>query len=200
LFDVTIGIPIKPFLAAKRRLADILDHSARTVLSRRLAARTVEAVVGSGARPLVLSADDTVTQWARALGVDVLLDEGSSLDQAAHMAVSRVRQSNGAWAILHADLPVLTAAHLSVPVATLAAGVAVLAPSSDGGTSLVGSVVDHFPFAYGVASFHRHLASMAALTAGEVCVVTNLGLLLDLDTPDDLAAAAGTADGAWLAR
>ncbi len=200
MFDVTIGIPVKPFPAAKGRLAEILGDSARAELGRELADRTLAAVAESGARPLVLSADDAVTEWARSLAVDVLLDEGSSLDRAAHVAVAEIRRSARAWAILHADLPLLTASHLTEAVGELAAGGAVLAPSSDGGTSLVGASLAHFPFRYGPGSFHRHLAALSSLTGGSVRVITNIGLLLDLDTPHDLAAAAGKADGAWLAR
>ena len=45
-------------------------------------------------------------------------------------------------------------------------------------------------FAYGPGSFHRHLA---AVSGGPVRVVVATATALDLDTPDDLAAAAGSA-------
>lgn len=193
--DVVVGIPVKPFPAAKRRLGAVLDDEARAVLGRRLAERTVEAVAEAGARPLVLSADDAVTDWARSIGVAVLLDEGSSLDEAARTAVMHVRRESLAWAILHADLPVLTAHHLDDALAVVVGGGAVVAPSSDGGTSLIGSSLDVFEFSYGPGSFHRHLAVLAD---HDPVVIVNRGLALDLDTPDDLAAAARTAEGTWL--
>lgn len=192
---VVVGIPVKPFPAAKRRLGAVLDDEARAVLGRRLAERTVEAVGEAGGRPLVLSADDMVTDWARSIEVDVLLDEGSSLDEAARTAVVYVRRRSRAWAILHADLPVLTARHLENALAVVARGGTVIAPSSDGGTSLIGSSLDVFEFSYGPGSFHRHLA---ALAGHDPVVIVNRGLALDLDTPDDLAAAAPTVEGAWL--
>lgn len=193
--EVTFGIPVKPFGAAKRRLADVLDPPARAVLGRRLAERTVRAVADSHSRVIVLSADEAVTRWAHTFGVEVLLDEGSSLDAAAHAAVRHTRGGGGPWAILHADLPVITAADLSRAVEWLSSGRAVIAPSSDGGTSLLGSSSDHFEFAYGAGSFHRHLARLAPL---DPAVIVTRGLLLDLDTPHDLAAARATAEGAWL--
>ncbi len=195
MLDVNIGIPVKPFPAAKGRLAAVLDGPNRAELGRRLAIRTVKAVVESGARALILSADDAVTRWADSIGVDVLLDEGSSLNRAAETAVTHIRGNGGAWAILHADLPLLTGADLSRPVSHLADGGAVLAPSSDGGTSMVGASLDWMSFAYGAGSFHRHLATLAR---HEPLVVTNRGLLLDLDTPDDLVAASATTEGSWL--
>lgn len=195
--DVTFGIPVKPFGAAKRRLAEVLDAEARARLGQQLAERTVSAVAECDARPLVLSADEAVTRWAQAFGVDVQLDEGSSLDAAADAAVSRIRHEKGAWAILHADLPIITGTDLAVAVDLLSGGRSVIAPSSDGGTSLLGSSSDRFVFSYGKGSFHRHLCGLAS--SGPAIVIAR-GLLLDLDTPDDLAAARATPEGAWLTR
>lgn len=194
--EVVIGIPVKPFPAAKRRLASVLDDTGRAALGRKLAERTVHAVLEAGAQPLVLSADDPVTGWARAIGVEVLLDEGSSLDEAAQIAVGEARRRGAAWGILHADLPVLTADDLRTAIMVLGDGGAVVAPSSDGGTSLVGSSLERFAFSYGPGSFHRHLA---ALSAHDPQVIVTRGLALDLDTPADLAAARATVEGAWLA-
>jgi 2-phospho-L-lactate guanylyltransferase len=195
VLDVIIGIPVKPFAAAKRRLAAVLDDAGRARLGKELAERTVATVTESGASPLVLSADDLVTEWAHDIGVEVLLDEGSSLDEAAGAAVTEARHRRGAWAILHADLPLLTSRDLVATVETLSAGGAVIAPSSDGGTSLVGCSLDVFSFSYGPGSFHRHLAALAALSPA---VVVSRGLCLDLDTPEDLTAAIGAGGGAWL--
>lgn len=195
--QVIIGVPVKPFGVAKRRLAAVLDADERARLGRALAERTVEAVAAAGAFPLILSADDQVTDWSRSIGAEVLLDEGSSLDRAATAAVALIRGRQAAWGVLHADLPTLTSRDLEASLRLLADGGAVISPSSDGGTSLVGSSLDAFVFRYGPGSFHRHLA---ALAGGAPQVVVNRGLALDLDTPDDLRAAAGTKEGAWLRR
>ena len=193
--DVTFGIPVKPFGAAKQRLADVLDSEARARLGRQLAERTVGAVAECGARPLVLSADDAVTRWAQSFDVEVQLDEGSSLNAAAEAAVRRIRHENGTWAILHADLPIITAADLTTAIEFLGAGRPVIAPSSDGGTSLLGSPFDQLVFSYGKGSFERHLRRLAS---SDPAIVIARGLLLDLDTPQDLAAASATPEGAWL--
>ena len=72
------------------------------------------------------------------------------------------------------------------------AGRHVLAPSYDGGTSALGGR-GPFQFAYGVASFHRHLHAGRAPS-----VVSSLGFQLDIDSPDDLFVAAHHPRGAWL--
>jgi 2-phospho-L-lactate guanylyltransferase len=195
--EVVIGIPVKPFTAAKRRLTDVLDPGARARLGKQLAEHTVRAVAGSGATPLVLSADDHVTDWAGSMGVDVLLDEGSSLDEAATAAVTAIRSRGASWAVLHADLPTLASDDLAVAVGVLGGGGAIVSPSSDGGTSMLGASLDDFEFAYGPGSFHRHLARLAR---HDVVVIVNRGLSLDLDTPDDFVAAASSASGQWLAE
>ncbi len=189
-----IAVPIKPFDSAKRRLASVVPASVRSALSEALAAHTVRVVAATSAVPLVLSADEDVTTWAGGMDIDVLLDEGSSLDQAATGAVAWASARSSPWAILHADLPLLMPADLDAPIRRLEAGGAVLAASSDGGTSLIGAAED-VEFAFGPASFHRHLARLAAR---DPLVVHSAGLALDLDEPADLAAALADPRGRWL--
>lgn len=187
-----VAIPVKPFDAAKQRLGDLLSDEQRAVLSMELARRTANAAIAAGASPLILSADEIVSEWAAGQGYDVLLDEGSSLDEAAHAAT--LFANNEPWLICHADLPLLRSEDLARAVGLMTRGSWVLAPSSDGGTSLIGGI-GQFDFAFGRASFHRHLARLAHRT---VHVMTSVGTLLDLDLPDDFIAAAGHPRGAWL--
>lgn len=187
-----VAIPVKPFDAAKQRLSDVLSDEQRSVLSMELARRTANAAIAAGAAPLILSADDVVSEWAANQGYDVLLDEGSSLDEAAHAAT--LFANNEPWVICHADLPLLRSEDLARAVALMAGGSWVLAPSNDGGTSLIGGI-GQFEFAFGPGSFHRHLAR---LSHRAVHVMTSVGTLLDLDLPGDFVAAANHPRGAWL--
>lgn len=187
-----IGIPVKPFDTAKQRLGGLLAAEQRQQLSIELARRTADAAIAAGATPLILSADDAVSEWATGHGYDVVLDEGSSLDEAAHAATRFA--AGEPWVICHADLPLLRSEDLTCAVGILAQGSWVLAPSSDGGTSMIGGI-GRFDFAFGPGSFHRHLAR---LTVTPLRIVTAVGTLLDLDTPADFAAAASHARGAWL--
>lgn len=187
-----VAIPVKPFDVAKERLSSILSPSQREKLSVELARRTALAAIAAGASPLILSADDAVTKWAAAQGYDVLLDEGSSLNEAAHSATVFAKEEP--WVVCHADLPLLMADDLMRALDLMQAGTWVVAPSSDGGTSLIGGVGD-FDFAFGPGSFHRHLARLACRP---VRVLTSVGTLLDLDTAGDFRAAAAHPRGRWL--
>jgi 2-phospho-L-lactate guanylyltransferase len=188
--SLLVGVPIKPFGVAKARLAPALDARARSSLGREIAAHTLRTVEASGARAAVVTADPGVSRWARRHQWEVLTEApGQGLDAAAR-AVTEA--AHGApWAIVHADLPLLTAADLAAAWDALVAG-SVLAPSHDGGTTLVAGR-GAFPFSYGPGSFFRHLAAAPAAT-----VVVRVGLALDLDTVTDLTGALRLPAGAWL--
>jgi 2-phospho-L-lactate guanylyltransferase (CobY/MobA/RfbA family) len=81
---------------------------------------------------------------------------------------------------------------LEVVVSAVESGREVIAPSSDGGTSAL-SARAPIEFAYGSASFHRHLTRLT-----EPMVVIRPGLLQDIDSPQDLTAARSHPAGAWL--
>ncbi len=187
-----VAIPVKPFDVAKKRLGGVLSNEQRQALSVELARRTANAAIDAGAAPLILSADEVVSDWATSQGYDVLLDEGSSLDEAAHAAT--LFANDEPWVVCHADLPLLRSDDLAQAIAKMRDGAWVLAPSSDGGTSLIGGI-GQFDFAFGPASFHRHLARLSHRT---VHVMASLGTLLDLDVPGDFTAAAAHPRGAWL--
>ncbi len=187
-----VAIPVKPFDVAKQRLSSFLPADQRQALSVELARRTASATIEAGASPLILSADNAVSEWAATQRYEVLFDEGSSLNEAAHAATLFAR--NDPWLFCHADLPLLRSYDVARALDVMVGGSWVLAPSSDGGTSLIGGV-GQFDFAFGPGSFHRHLAR---LTERTVSVVASVGTLLDLDVPADFRAAADHPRGAWL--
>jgi 2-phospho-L-lactate guanylyltransferase len=190
---VLCGIPVKPFGAAKGRLATVLPSAQRRELSRRLAAHTVEVVAVAGAVPLILAGDDEVGAWAETLGVEVSFEEGADLNRAAAAAVRLAHRRNLGWLICHADLALLTSADLTPLIERVASGGWVIAASSDGGTTVIGGNASSFRFAYGAASFHRHLQS---LTGQDPSVHISPGLSIDLDGPADLSAVRDQA--AWM--
>lgn len=192
---MVVAVPVKPFDAAKQRLASVLDPATRRTLSIGLAAHTLAAVVDGGAEPLVLSADIEVTKWANEQGLPVLIDPGSSLNRAAAGAVEWAVRRGMAWAICHADLPLVGPSDIATAVESIGNAVATIAHSSDGGTSLIGTHRSDFDFSYGPGSFHRHLARLGD---GKISVLSRLGLGLDLDHPSDLEACLSLPQGAWL--
>lgn len=191
---VVVAIPVKGFDGAKRRLAGTLDAGRRRALGRALAGRVVEAVTAAGLDPVVVAGDREVSAWATGLGLACLDDPGGGLDGAAGAAVELARSRQVPWMVCHADLPLLDAADVAACLDPVESGRVVLAPSADGGTSLAGGT-GPFRFAYGPASFHRHLA---AASHRRPVVVGRLGLWLDVDGPADLDAALTHHRGAWL--
>lgn len=194
--EVVVAVPVKPFDAAKARLSSLLPPSTRRRLGRLLALRTLSTARAAGALPLLLAADAEVAALAKAAGVEVVRDDGSSLSEAANRAVAWATGRGAGWIVCHADLPLLTAADLEWAVGLVAGGRTVLAPSADGGTSLAGSPGPSVELSYGPGSFRRHLAGAAGL---DPVILTGIAYQLDLDRPADLSAAAAHPDGRWLA-
>ena len=146
---------------------------------------------------MVLAADRPVLDWATKRGWDAILDRQPSLNAAAAGAVEVAEQRDVAWMVVHADLPLLAPEDIRLAMKALQSAGWVLAPSSDGGTSLIGGRGDPgFEFAYGKASFHRHLSRLRHRSPR---ILHRLGLALDLDLPSDLRAVLSHPRGGWLA-
>jgi 2-phospho-L-lactate guanylyltransferase len=178
---IVAGVPVKSFSAAKMRLAAAIAPDARIALSQEMARRTCALLAEAGARPLVLAADTEVARWAQALAHEVVLDEGSDLNQAAATAITVA--SGQPWLLLHADLPLLDSEVLATLLAAVEDGQSVIAPSRDGGTPAIGASVTTFDFGYGPSSYHRHLRRLAPT---DPKVLIDPRLAIDLDEPSDL--------------
>ncbi len=173
----SIGIPIRSFSGAKVRLVPALDGKQRAALARRLAAHTVDVARACG-DVAVVTASAEVADWAKSIGVRVVTEGGSGLDAAAGSFVADAGRRP--WAVLHADLPLLAAGELARALRAADLIGACVAPSSDGGTSLL-AAQGAFEFAYGPGSFHRHLRFRP-----DAAVVVAPGLAVDVDRPADL--------------
>lgn len=191
---VVVIIPVKSFRTGKRRLNDTLDDATRGRLSAALALHVASTVESAGVAPLIVTGDPEVAEWATSTDFPILADPGGGLDEAAAAGVEWAGHSDSEWLVLHGDLPLLTSSDVEALMEPLTKGNAVLAPSSDGGTSAIGSRGD-FSFGFGVASFHRHLARM-----DRVVIVARRGLGLDIDSRADLEAALAAPSAGWLAE
>lgn len=192
---ILAAIPIKPFGVAKARLAGVLDAPGRSRLGKAVAARTAGAATDAGALVAVVTGDPGVAAWARGNGF-LTIDEQASprhgLNGAAEAALIEASRRQRCWAIIHADLPLITPAELT-PIFAAAQREVVLVPSHDGGTNVLAGNRTSFHFSYGPASFHAHLAYRP-----QARIVSSARLALDLDTADDLTRALRHADGRWL--
>jgi 2-phospho-L-lactate guanylyltransferase len=185
-------VPIRSFRDGMRRLAGTLDTDSRYELGRSLADRVVTAAVAGGLVPLVVSGDPDVVSWATGSGFASIPDPGGGLDAACEAGVGWATASGVRWVVLHADLPLLDAGDIRALSEPIESGRDVIAPSWDGGTSALSATRPITP-SFGASSFHRHLRRLI-----DPVVVARTGLLHDVDSSEDLTAAAAHPRGAWL--
>jgi 2-phospho-L-lactate guanylyltransferase len=174
-------IPIRSF-DGMTRLSGRLGSEDRRRLARELAGRTIRAALDANTQVSVITADAEVDRWALTLGVECIAESTPhGLDAAAAAGVAEA--GDYPWLVIHADLPAINADDVRAAVRSIGKGW-VLAPSHDGGTSLIGGTGRGFPFRYGPGSFRRHLAAVR----GDATTLIRPGLALDLDRPWDLNA------------
>lgn len=193
--NVLVAIPVKPFGVAKARLGRVLDAEQRSRLGIAVAEHTAAAAAKTGAPVAIVTGDPGVARWGRRHGhgvVNELEARGHGLDRAAAAAAAHAHRNDMRWAIVHADLPLVTSGDILVLLAAVESG-PVMAPSRDGGTNVLGGSGDGFPFSYGLGSFTRHLAAAPAAT-----VLSRPGLAFDLDTPEDLERIRRAPSAGWI--
>lgn len=176
-------VPVKSFRTGKQRLAGVMTDNDRRELGKRLAIHVTAAVVEVGLTPHIVTSDPDVVDWAAVGSYPVIPDPGSGLDDAARAGVAGSLERHETWLVVHSDLPLLTSNEVRRLTEVLDDNRSVIAPSSDGGTSAIGSR-GPFVFSYGPGSFHRHLPRLKA-----PAVIASTGLLLDVDSPNDLRVA-----------
>ena len=173
-------VPIRSFRLGKQRLAPHLTDPERRFLAAVLAERVTHAATAAGLSPLVVTADPEVASWSEQRDFEVVTDPGRGLDDACDAGVAAADER---WVVIHSDLPLVGAEDMAVVAGLLDTGRDVIAPSSDGGTSVLSST-DSVRFSYGPGSFHRHLAQLP-----DPVVLARTGFLHDLDTPRDFESA-----------
>lgn len=189
MVPTVVIIPVKSFRLGKQRLASALDDAQRSRLGRALATHVAETVEEAGLLAMFVTGDPEVAAWATSSGFPSLPDPGQGLNAAAAAGVEWADRSRSSWIVLHSDLPLLQAEDLGALANTRTD---VIAPSSDGGTSAI-SARSSIKFAFGPASFHKHLPQLRSPT-----IVARTGLLLDVDSPFDLASALSHPRGRWM--
>jgi 2-phospho-L-lactate guanylyltransferase len=187
---------------AKTRCAGALTGPQRAALVRAMLGDMLSAVAATDAikRAWVSTPTAELAMLATDAGAHVIAEpEGLGLSAAFDHARRRVADAapGALLVLLPGDLPLLDPAELGRVIATWRPGDVLIAPAkADGGTGALLMTADTpFPFAYGPASFARHLA--AAGEAGlNPRVVEAPCLAYDLDRPTDFAAVNAHAAGA----
>ncbi|HRE47584.1 MAG TPA: 2-phospho-L-lactate guanylyltransferase [Aggregatilineales bacterium] len=185
-------IPVKPFVRAKSRLANVLTAEQREALAERMLRHGIltlkEAPVITGVT--VVSRDSRALAIARDMGVFTVQESGAPELNAALARAAEVVRVQGAEAILvmPSDLPLYTGEDVEkiVHMGRFNASV-VIAPDrfEEGTNALFIAPPGLIPFGFGEGSFARHM-TLAREAGATVQVYRSERIALDLDTPDDL--------------
>ena len=197
--SIVAVVPLKRLDEGKQRLSPCLPARARAQLSLAMAADVLTALRGAPAvAETWLVCDDNraaalaIAHGARWLSEHELGGSGDLNAVAAAATACCQREGHAGLLLAHADLPALRAADVEALADSwrrLGGGKRLLlAPSHDGGTSLMLlTPTPGFPFRYGPGSAQRH--RLAAEAAGyRVVVEPHAWAVRDVDTPADLAA------------
>lgn len=194
-------IPVKRLDRAKRRLAPVLDGTARAELMLRMFDRVLAAMLGAPgiAGALVVSADAAVRARAAERGATALADPPDADLNAALTAGAVWLAGRGAAAmlILPADLPLAESEDVMALLDAWAGEetmALVRAKDGEGTGALLCRLPCPFPLAFGPRSADRHLAAArgAHLLSQEIA---RPKLAFDLDDPQDLQVLGGNFGG-----
>lgn len=187
---VVLLVPVKAWDRAKSRLRVAGGPGAAPEIVGRLArAFAADTVAAAAACPavaeVVVVTDGEPVELSP--GVRVLADEGrGDLNAALRAAEAQVRADGRGVAALCADLPCLAAHDLAAALGSVSDGRAFVTDAAGSGTTLLIAAPGHdLAPAFGPGSARRHLDSGAVPVT--LAVPT---LRRDVDTPDDLEAAA----------
>ena len=195
----TIAIlPVKSFTAAKQRLAALLGAGSRQALAQAMFSDVLTTLrhVPALDAVAVVTADRTAEAAALGERVQVLRDTEQAGQSAAALIGIRYAQAAGYERVLlvPGDTPMIEPADVEGLLA-LEAPVAIVPDRHGTGTNaLLIAPPDAIEPSFGPGSFARHVDAARA-AAVEHTVERVPALMLDVDTPDDLAAVASELDG-----
>ncbi len=187
-------LPVKSFGAAKQRLGGLVGQEPRAVLARAMVADVLAALAR------VPELDEVVVVSANALdggpGVRVLHDDREAgQSAAAAIGIDHARARGFERVLLvPGDAPLLDPAELSGLLARAESLVIVPDRHGTGTNGLLMSPPDAIDPSFGPDSLARHEAAARA-AALDYAVEPLPSLVLDVDTPDDLAAVTRALDG-----
>lgn len=196
-------LPVKSFGAAKQRLGALIEQDARSTLMRAMLADVLDALarVPELEQVLVVTANPLAGELEGDPRIEVLHDdreEGQSV--AAMIGVAYARDCGFDRALMvPGDAPLLDPAELSALLARPEPLLIVPDRHGTGTNGLLMSPVDAFAPSFGQGSLARHEAAAAA-TGLRWAVDPLPSLVMDVDTPEDLAATAASEGGAPATR
>jgi 2-phospho-L-lactate guanylyltransferase len=172
-------IPLKRFDLAKERLR-VNNAASVTDLAQQLATRVIEACAPR--HTIVLSESDAISEFASALGCDVLRSDATGLNDAVQRAYGALQSRFERLIIVHGDLRDPEGLGSFEP----GAGITIVTDHHGLGTNVMAVPTGlDFHFAYGAnsASLHRQEAERIGCP---LTVVTDSPWRFDVDEPEDL--------------
>jgi 2-phospho-L-lactate guanylyltransferase len=187
---IRIIVPHRGLEAAKTRLAPVLDPQERVELARTLLERVLGVARTALDDVVVISPAASLAPIVEEAGARLVVQRGLGLNEGLQQAREEALADGvGLLAVLHGDLPNLTAADVRALIEAVPGvrGVAIAPDRAGSGTNgLAMRPPDAVAFRFGTGSFELHRAD-AAERAVPVALVERPGLAFDLDTPADLA-------------
>jgi 2-phospho-L-lactate guanylyltransferase len=189
--SMQVVIPVKPFIYAKQRLAQLLDDSERAALARVM----LEDLLGTLGtcqrveRVLLVGQPAALGEIAERHGCEILAEKERGLSRAVgQAAVSLAQRGVSSMLILPGDVPLAAADEVDTLIAqhALEGGMTIVPDREGFGTNaLAVSLPCRVPFLFGRESFAAHCA--AAREAGLALRALDLpGISFDVDLPEDL--------------
>jgi FO synthase len=186
-------LPLKALSPVKTRLATVLAPEQREQLMKAMLKDVLSALHDSPVIDgvILLSRDPDVAGLASSYGAELLaLEQDEDLNSAVQAATEILtKRGIERCMVLHGDLPLLQAQHLTRFVEESAGFDLTLVPcrAGQGSNALLTTLPSGIPFLYGEGSYERHVH--AAQQQGlKVHSVEQPEMSLDIDTVEDLAA------------
>jgi 2-phospho-L-lactate guanylyltransferase len=188
---IPVVIPAKPLDRALSRLSGVLSPTERRAIQAAMLTDVIRAGAGMSDRVVVVSADRQVAAIADGLGARVVADAtpAQGIDVAVRRGLEAVDGDEAL--VVMGDLPLVTSEDLHALSVCLGGddeGIA-CATSADGtGTNAIHlRPPEVIATSFGIGSLARHRAAAERLDVPAIAVALP-GLMLDIDTPQDLTA------------
>jgi len=185
-------VPLKPFVRAKSRLAQVLTASQRQKLAEAMYRHSIETLINTPevAGVTVLSRDTKALSIAHNYGIHTIQECGSPhLNHSLQRASELLRlQGCGGILVLPADLPLITPQDITqlIKLVRYHMSVVVVPDRNDDDTNaLLVTPPDLIPFSFGKGSFRNHIA-LAKKAGATVQIYRSERIGLDIDMPCDL--------------
>jgi len=185
--QLPVLIPVKFLHLAKSSFSSTLENEKRENLVLAMLADVIGAVSqASDVHPVVVSPDEKVLCYARAIGASTLRDLGTDLNKALMFAIKKVASNEERVLIIPADLPLVRARDIMKIMELSEPRSIVISPSkSDGTNALLLRPPDVIELRFGEESFPCHLQE-ASRKGVKPIIYRSSTVEFDVDEPEDL--------------